>query len=65
MGRGANLAADASAFARQGGDEFLFALRQAGAPVRRTGYGALLAVGFAIGLLAVLLITVATVAALA
>jgi hypothetical protein len=61
--RAGNLAADASAFARQGGHELLAALRQSGAPVRRVGYGPLLAVGFAVGLLLVVLVTVVTVVA--
>ncbi|MEV5001282.1 hypothetical protein [Nocardioides sp. LML1-1-1.1] len=63
--RAGNVAADASAFARQGGPAFLAAARQAGVRVRRVGYGALLGVGFAIGLLVVLLVTVVTVAVLA
>jgi hypothetical protein len=56
--RAGNLAADASAFFRQGGPGFLAALRQAGVPVRRTGYAALLAVSFALWLVAVVLFAV-------
>jgi hypothetical protein len=58
-----NVAADASAFARQGGPAFLAALRQEGGRVRRVGYGVVLGVGFAIGLLVVVLATVITLAA--
>lgn len=63
--RAGNLAADSSAFARQGGHELLAAARRGGAPVRRVGYAALLAGGVVAGLLLVLLVTVVTVAALA
>jgi hypothetical protein len=59
-----NLAADASAFARQGGPAFLAAARRSGTRVRRAGYGVVLGVGFTIGLLMVVLVTVITVAAL-
>lgn len=62
--RAGNVAADASAFARQGGPAFLAAARRSGAPVRRVGYGVVLGVGFAIGLLVVVLVTVITVATL-
>lgn len=62
--RAGNVAADASAFARQGGPAFLEAARSSGTPVRRTGYGVVLGVGFAIGLLVVVLVTGITVAAL-
>lgn len=65
VARGGNLAADAAAFSRQGGHQFLAALRHEGAPARRVGYPALLVGGFAIGLLVVALITIVTVAALA
>lgn len=63
--RAGNVAADASAFARQGGPAFLAAARQAGVRVSRVGYGVLLGVGFAVGLLVALLVTVVTVAVLA
>lgn len=62
--RAGNLAADASAFARQGGPAFLAAARRSGARVRRAGYGVVLGVGFAVGVLLVVLVTVITVAAL-
>lgn len=62
--RAGNLAADASAFTRQGGPAFLAAARQSSARVRRAGYGLVLGVGFTIGLLVVVLVTVITVAAL-
>lgn len=61
--RAGNLAADASAFARQGGHEFLAAVRQTGAPVRRLGYGPLLAIGLLVGVGVVVLVTVVTVIA--
>lgn len=61
--RAGNLAADASAFARQGGHEFLAAVRQSGAPVRRVGYGPLLAIGLLAGVCVVVLVTVITVIA--
>ncbi|WP_377321239.1 hypothetical protein ACFJIY_19085 [Pimelobacter simplex] len=64
VARAGNLAADASAFSRQGGPALLAALRQSGAPVRRIGYGPLLAIGFAVGLLVVLVVTVVTVVAI-
>lgn len=60
-GRGANLAADAAAFSRQGGHQFLAALGASGAPVRRVGYPLILAAGLAVGVLAVVLVTVITV----
>lgn len=64
-GRAVNVAADASAFARQGGPQLLAALRHEGGQVRRVGYGVVLGVGFAIGLLVAVLVTVVTVAVLA
>ncbi|TQK69834.1 MULTISPECIES: hypothetical protein [unclassified Nocardioides] len=63
--RAGNVAADAAAFARQGGPQFLATLRQQGGQVRRVGYGVLLSVGFVAGLLLALLVTVITVAVLA
>lgn len=60
-----SLAADAAAFARQGGHDFLNALRQVGVPVRRVGYGPLLAIGLLVGLCLVVVVTIVTVAALA
>ncbi|MBU2696060.1 hypothetical protein [Pimelobacter sp. 30-1] len=63
--RAGNLAADASAFSRQGGPALLAALRQSGTPARRIGYAPLLAIGFVVGLLLALLVTVVTVAAIA
>lgn len=63
--RGGNLAADAAAFSCQGGHQFLAALRTSGTPVRRVGYGVILGVGMAVGVLAVLIVTVVTVLALA
>ncbi len=65
VGRAANTAADASAFARQGGPAFLALVRQQGGSVRRVGYGPLLAGGFVAGLLLVVLVTVVALAALA
>ena len=63
--RAGNLAADASAFSRLGGPAFLAAARASGVPVRRVGYGVLLVLGFGIGLLVALLVTVITVAVVA
>ncbi|MBM7516149.1 hypothetical protein [Nocardioides nitrophenolicus] len=63
--RAGNVAADASAFARQGGPAFLLAARRSGVRVRRVGYGVLLGVGFVVGLLICVLVTVVTVAVLA
>ena len=65
VGRAGNVAADASAFSRQGGPAFLAAARREGVSVRRVGYGVLLSVGFAVGLLIAVLVTVITLAAVA
>lgn len=60
VARGGNVAADAAAFSRQGGPAFLAAARRSGVRVRRVGYGVLLTVGFGVGLLVALLVTVIT-----
>ncbi|REK70097.1 hypothetical protein DX116_13055 [Aeromicrobium endophyticum] len=62
--RAGNLAADASAFAQQGGPAFLAAARRSGARVRRAGYGVVLGLGLAIGLLLVVVVTMIVVASL-
>jgi len=64
VARGINQAGAARAFAAQGGGEFLAATRASGARVSRLGFLPLFAIGCGIGLVAVILVLVVTMALL-
>ncbi len=64
VARGVSVAGAAHAFHASGGPSFIAASRQAGARTSRLGYGPIIAIGCAAGLVVVVAVTVITVLAL-